>query len=100
MVNIGKALLILMATTPVAAHEAPTGWFYPMECCGNKDCRVLSDKMIGEQPAGYLIRATNETVPYNDRRIKQSPDGVYHWCSVNGDEKTATICLFVPPKGM
>jgi cupin superfamily acireductone dioxygenase involved in methionine salvage len=31
--------------------------------------------------------------------VKNSPDGVYHWCSVAGANDSKTICLFVPPKG-
>lgn len=89
-----------MITTPVAAHEAPSGWIYPMMCCGNQDCRRVADHMIGEKPTGYLVRFNNEMIGYRDKRIKQSPDGEYHWCSHSGNDLTSTICLFVPPKGM
>ena len=39
---------------------------------------------------------TGEVLPYNDRRIRNSPDGEYHWCSKYGKDDTDTICLFVP----
>jgi hypothetical protein len=49
---------------------------------------------------GYLIRHTGEIIPYGDRRIKNSPDGEYHWCAHRkGLDEGKTICLFVPPSG-
>ena len=81
------------------AHQAPTGWAYPKECCSNMDCREISAEAISERPGGYVIEATGEQVSYSDPRIRQSPDGVYHWCSVAGDSDSRTICLFVPPQG-
>ena len=48
-------------------------------------------------PDGYQISYTGEVVAYSDKRIKDSPDGEYHWCSVQGADDGKTICLFVPP---
>ena len=45
-----------------------------------------------------MIEPTGEVVAYSDRRVRTSPDGVYHWCSVAGIDTSRTICLFVPPK--
>ncbi len=81
------------------AHDAPTGWSYPFSCCSGYDCREVPSKVIGEGPEGYVIKGTGEVVSYNDNRVKNSPDGVYHWCSVAGANDGRTICLFVPPKG-
>ena len=44
------------------------------------------------------IAGTGELIPYSDARVKDSPDGEYHWCSVAGKADGKTICLFVPPK--
>jgi hypothetical protein len=82
---------------PAGAHEAPTGWRYPYSCCSGYDCREVSSKVIGEGPEGYVIKGTGEVVSYSDARLKNSPDGEYHWCSVAGADDTRTICLFVPP---
>ena len=94
------AALLLPCALPVSllAHDAPSGWSYPYACCSDKDCRQVPASTISERPEGYLIRATGEVVSYSDRRVKTSPDGVYHRCSVAGKEGTRTICLFVPPK--
>lgn len=94
-----------LATIPARAHDAiptaakPLGWQYPFACCSGIDCRQVSAKAISERPEGYVINKTGEVVAYTDSRIKNSPDGVYHWCSVSGSDDGRTICLFVPPKG-
>lgn len=90
---------------PASAHEAlptaakPLGWSYPYSCCSGIDCRQVSEKAINERPEGYVINETGEVVAYSDSRVKNSPDGIYHWCSVAGANDSKTICLFVPPKG-
>jgi hypothetical protein len=95
----------IFVASPARAHDAiptaakPLGWNYPYSCCSGIDCRQVSEKAISERPQGYVINNTGEIVAYNDSRVKNSPDGVYHWCSVAGADDSRTICLFVPPKG-
>lgn len=85
---------------PASAHDAPLGWKYPWSCCSNKDCRQMSGDGISERPDGYVVAATGEVIPYRDKRVKDSPDGEYHWCANQaGVDAGHTICLFVPPKG-
>lgn len=95
------ALMLGMAFSIKArAHEAPTGWKYPWSCCSNLDCKEVSKNEIGERPEGYIIESTGEVVAYGDKRLKDSPDGAYHWCAHQaGIDAGHTICLFVPPKG-
>ncbi len=114
MLSSGKApfativALGLFFATPLPsaiAHDAmptaaqPDGWSYPFACCSGYDCREVSNKAISERPEGYVINGTGEVVGYADARIKQSPDGEFHWCSVAGSNDGRTICLFVPPRG-
>lgn len=91
--------LIAVSLWPVVggAHDAPSGWSYPFSCCSNQDCRPVATKAISEKPQGYVINITGEVVPYADKRVRVSPDGEFHWCSVAGEEKSRTLCLFVPP---
>jgi hypothetical protein len=95
--------LMAMLTAPALAHDAkptaamPQGWSYPFSCCSGYDCREVSQTSISERPEGYVIKGTGEVVAYSDKRIKSSPDGEYHWCSVAGANDGKTICLFVPP---
>ena len=86
--------------SPVRAHEAPTGWKYPWACCSNMDCKEIQSNAVSERPEGYVIQSTGEVVAYADRRVRNSPDGEYHWCAHQaGLDAGHTICLFVPPKG-
>lgn len=95
---------VLAAVTSAAAHDAlptaakPQGWSYPFYCCSGYDCRAVPQTAISERPEGYVIKGTGEVVTYRDTRLKVSPDGEYHWCSVAGANNSKTICLFVPPR--
>lgn len=88
------------AMSDADSHEAPTGWKYPYACCSGIDCRPVSKNAISERPNGFVINNTGEVIAPTDTRLRESPDGEYHWCSVAGDEHSRTICLFVPPRGM
>lgn len=104
----GLAVALAAAATGFSgralAHDAlptaaqPEGWTYPYSCCSGIDCRAVPGRMISERPEGYVISTTGEVVAYTDSRVKNSPDGVYHWCSIAGADNTRTICLFVPPR--
>lgn len=78
----------------------PQGWAYPFACCANFDCKEVADADVVEGARGYEIRATGERIPMSDRRVRQSPDGRFHWCAHQaGLDAGKTICLFVPPRG-
>lgn len=94
---LATAFLCLTSSGTIA-HDAPKGWTYPFQCCSGYDCREVTAKAISERPDGYVIEGTGEVVSYRDKRLKQSPDGQYHWCSVAGANDGRTICLFVPPR--
>lgn len=109
VVYLGGAVLTMIAATTIDAwsHQAmptaaqPQGWNYPYSCCSGVDCRqVTSGKggLVRETSEGYVIATTNETIPYSDKRVKDSPDGEFHWCSQGGRDTGGTICLFVPPR--
>ena len=96
---------IAVLTAPAFAHDAkptaakPQGWSYPFACCANYDCRTTHTGEVLEKPEGYVIAGTGEVVPMSDKRVKDSPDGDFHWCAHQaGLEAGKTICLFVPPR--
>lgn len=100
-VFLGAIASIGFLTSPITqglAHEAKSGWTYPTACCSGIDCREVSDKAISERPEGYVIVGTGEVLAYKDARVRDSPDGEYHWCSIGGAANTKTVCLFVPPR--
>ncbi|MDX8513565.1 hypothetical protein RFM70_16815 [Mesorhizobium sp. VK23E] len=83
---------------PTAAK--PQGWAYPFACCANLDCEAVPESAIVEGARGYEIRQTGELIPMSDRRVKDSPDGQFHWCAHRaGIDAGKTICLFVPTRG-
>ena len=95
---------VLGSVIVVGAHDAlptaaqPDGWKYPFSCCSGYDCRAVPQTAISEKPDGYVIENTGEVLGYQDARLKDSPDGEFHWCSVAGANNGRTICLFVPPR--
>lgn len=93
-------LFLFFAVSSVAfAHDAPLGWNYPFVCCSNQDCRPAKPDEIKETAAGYLVISTGEVVGYSDKRIRDSPDGLYHLCQQNGDfDRGRVLCLFRPPQ--
>ncbi|CDX11276.1 conserved exported hypothetical protein [Mesorhizobium sp. ORS 3324] len=101
---LSAAVGVAMLTATAGAHDAkptaalPQGWSYPFACCANYDCKEVPQTSIGEKPEGYVIKGTGEVVAYSDKRVKNSPDGEYHWCAHQaGLDAGKTICLFVPP---
>jgi hypothetical protein len=97
----GAALLALTFwPSPADAHDAPAGWTYPFACCANYDCREVPADWVEERADGtYRIVATDERIPMTDRRVRNSPDGRFHWCAHQaGLDAGRTICLFVPPR--
>ncbi|PWJ88411.1 hypothetical protein C8D77_111134 [Mesorhizobium loti] len=81
------------------SHDAPTGWSYPQNCCSGIDCREVPDADIIEGARGYEIRNTHELIPMTDPKVKMSPDGRFHLCTVGGLDDSRTICLFAPSRG-
>lgn len=93
-------LVVIMFAAFSRAHEAPTGWSYSLLCCSNKDCHEVEQGGVKEGPEGYTLAATGEVVAYGDKRLKDSPDGLFHACQQGGDfDNGRIICLYVPPRG-
>lgn len=97
-------LISIVGVGMALAHDAqpsvamPKGWAYPVSCCSGYDCREVEEAEIIEGPQGYVIKTTGEVIPMSDRKVRQSPDGQFHWCSIAGRADGRTICLFVPPR--
>jgi hypothetical protein len=94
---LALAGLTASSLSSALAHDAPKGWSYPLACCSGFDCREVSASAVRERPEGYVIGRTGEVVAFSDSRLRNSPDGEYHRCSVAGAEDGRTLCLFVPP---
>lgn len=96
--SVAAILSLPAGALPTLAHDAKSGWSYPTSCCSDYDCREVSASLISERSDGYRVEATGETMSFSDPRVRTSPDGVFHWCSVGGRDDGRTICLFVPPQ--
>lgn len=82
--------------------QQPKGWNYPWACCSGNDCKRVDATRVHETESGYVVDGSKDVEPigYHDKRIKDSPDGDFHWCAHQaGADKDHTICLFVPPRG-
>ncbi len=90
------AIVVVLAIVKAPAHEAPSGWKYPLECCSDRDCAELSEADIPKPlPGGDWLLSTGEIVPRS--KVKWSPDGHYHLC--RGVSGGMIFCLFVVPQG-
>lgn len=96
-------VLIISLCVAAFAHEAPQGWSYDPACCSGADCRPLPNGMVEPTTAGWLVKFTGETVPYNDKKIRHSGDQNFHWCAMSAKNKEfmkgPTRCLYVPDFG-
>jgi hypothetical protein len=98
------ALLAAPGAKSVRAHEAMSGWSYPLECCSGVDCAEVAGPTVRETPAGYVVtvapgshpmwradRSAPLTVSIPYRKAKPSPDGKWHLClNAQGD----LLCFF------
>ncbi|GAA4108647.1 hypothetical protein ACFFTN_01250 [Aminobacter aganoensis] len=96
--------MAVLAATNAKAHEAPSGWRYPLSCCSNRDCGTVPATRVKEGPSGYEVTLlpgdhdfiTAKTgprsyvIPYAE--TKDSPDGLYHICLLPTSLKQ--LCFF------
>lgn len=100
-------LLVLIlgpGSEPARAHQAMSGWQYPLYCCSDQDCAQLEAESVEEQGGGYVVtikpgshpmwRADRPAplvirIPYSI--AKPSPDGRWHIC-LNGQGDL--LCFF------
>lgn len=98
------AMAALLLSSPAAAHEAMSGWRYPISCCSDRDCAVVSAEAVREVRGGYIVSVKPGTHPmwpatkdapavFNipAHEGAPSPDGQFHICiSPSG----ARLCFF------
>lgn len=106
---LGGALGLLLSGALVVAlaHQAPSGWTYPSECCsGHQDCAPIDDRLVREEADGWHVsvpKGAHPTRPWFEGRhifkrgstaLKRSGDGRFHLCiGTEGQWR----CLYVPP---
>jgi hypothetical protein len=87
----------------VRAHESPSGWQYPKECCHQLDCAPITDssftKPTNPTELPQLVVTTKHgtvAVPHNFK-FRKSGDSNPHACMrPDGMGGLMLICLFFP----
>lgn len=88
-------LALSLFVLPAPAHQAASGWQYPMECCHDRDCAPVAADDVMEFHDHFALMNTGEAVSRSAAR--RSGDGGYHICRApNG----AILCFFYPPRSM
>ncbi len=97
-------------TAPARAHQAPSGWTYPVECCSDtQDCQTISGSDVTSDEDGYIVTlAPGEhrhapeggTFYMLDNQIKPSGDDNFHVCIHEYTNGPGAICLYIPQQGL
>jgi hypothetical protein len=106
--------IVLAAANSAPAHQAPSGWIYPWECCSGRDCTIIPASQVRATARGYEARlepgqhnfltpatgGRDYVIPYG--QAKPSPDGDFHICIRPAYAQTpfGLICFFAPPPGV
>lgn len=92
-----RALALLLAlSAAAAAHDAPSGWAYPYNCCADHDCRPIA--------CGDIVREGDGSFTYTAKHvrfseIKDSGDHQCHACWLHDGtaaQRSYGTCLFAP----
>lgn len=93
----GAALALLLYAPTASAHDFwinHSGYKSPVDgthCCGNNDCFEFSAEEVAATPAGWLVKALGETIPYSEAQA--SEDGKFWRCKKwDGSRR----CFFAP----
>lgn len=79
------------------AHEAPSGWRYPEDCCADGDCHPVSCEALREVEGGIAFL----NFKFTKEMIRNSKDGFCHVCIGHygpGAANAKPHCLFMTPR--
>lgn len=96
-VAIFAFMLAFMAAVfpmPLRAHEAPSGWSYPWQCCSNQDCRPVACDTL-EEIEGGKVRDIENGQTYERNMVQSSGDAKCHVCTEQGKLDGKGLCVFV-----
>ncbi len=104
------AIALLAFAGPAMAHQAPSGWEYPLECCSQRDCAKVDASAVKERRGGWHVTVapgSHPMVPADGPPVlafiaiadaRPSPDGDWHICLHPSDKRV--LCFFAPPGGV
>lgn len=86
---------LMLLPTAAVAHNAPSGWAYPAECCSSTDCEPLAPGAVKKGDDGWIM-PNGEVFAFGAER--NSGDESWHWCLRNGKVIIAANrpCLYAP----
>jgi hypothetical protein len=109
LLRIAITAAALAAAMPACAHQASSGWTYPVECCSGTDCHEIPSGAVRLNPDGsYTVLATGEvfvspgriSAGSSARAFRWSQDEHFHRCNRSPNvDASYTYCLFVPQPG-
>lgn len=79
------ACIVAFLTLLVNAHEAPSGFHYPFNCCSERDCGPVKQWIQGQNPGQVTIVTDHGRAVITQHQIgraRQAPDGQAHACIV------------------
>ncbi|MCB1460137.1 MAG: hypothetical protein KDJ48_12895 [Nitratireductor sp.] len=81
-----------------SAHDAPSGFTYPPECCNDHDCAMIDPGEVISGPGYYVWK--DHRIAFDSPKIRQSPDIFFHGCETGHWGDTSGMheltCFFVP----
>ena len=101
-------ILLGIGVAIATAHEAPSGWKYPMNCCHEQHCRPVAcneihriHKEVGNGPYGPPTVYNWEYNGFIFQKVEPSGDSSCHACFANDykpgrDGNKYGLCLFEP----
>lgn len=99
------AAVAFLLSRPAAGHSAPSGWSYDLACCSGIDCAPITTDRVRITEEGFVVEVapgdhplikvpSTYLFPFNDERVRFSPDGMYHLCVSAHDQRG--LCLYSP----
>jgi hypothetical protein len=86
--------ILLIGVVLASAHS-----FYDWDCCSDRDCQPVAEGMVAEESGGYRVLLTNQFIDRNSPKVRMSPDGRWHVCTLGGNLGGSVLCLYVPGRG-
>ena len=79
--------IILVLATAALAHDAPSGWAYPPQCCSDRDCAPISCMKLEAMIASGEVKASI---------VHESQDASCHICTQPYAAVNKHLCAFRP----
>ena len=103
MVRKAKSAVILCIVALSVAEASAKPWIHPA-CCPDINCRIADPRMITATADGFKVQGVRNVIRFDDKRLFQSHDGMYHLCSLEvpgielrSDQDVIEVkCLYVP----